>query len=294
MRASFSREEPMSSASAQSLSPSRPSGQSAVDPCALSATELAVQIAQGAITAREAVEAHIARIECVNAVVYKRYDDARAEADMIDQRRISGDAPPPLAGVPVTVKECLDLKGTASTFGVPGRAAARAMADDPYVARLRAAGAIVIAKTNVAQLLIFTETDNPLYGRTNNPWNPERSSGGSSGGEARLSLPAAPLWDWAPTSAAACGSPPPSAGFRRCVRPPDAVPISAAPAFPPASAPSPARSARWPAASMISRSRFPSSMAATASIMRRWFRSQTIAMSTSSVSASRCWLMTAR
>jgi fatty acid amide hydrolase len=180
----------MSSASAQSLSPARPSGQSAIDPCALSATELAVQIAQGAITAREAVEAHIARIERVNAalnaVVYKRYDDARAEADMINQRRISGDALPPLAGVPVTVKECLDLKGTASTFGVPGRAAARATADDPYVARLRAAGAIVIAKTNVAQLLIFTETDNPLYGRTNNPWNSERSSGGSSGGEGAI------------------------------------------------------------------------------------------------------------
>jgi Asp-tRNA(Asn)/Glu-tRNA(Gln) amidotransferase A subunit family amidase len=100
----------------------------------------AAQIAQGAITAREAVEAHIARINAaLNAVVYKRYDDARAEADMIDRRRISGDALPPLAGVPVTVKECLDLKGTASTFGVPGRAAARAMADDPYVARLRAA-----------------------------------------------------------------------------------------------------------------------------------------------------------
>ena len=58
--------------------------------------------------------------------------------------------------------------------------------DDPYVAALRAAGAIPIAKTNVPQLMIFTETDNPLYGRTNNPWDLERSCGGSSGGEAAL------------------------------------------------------------------------------------------------------------
>ncbi|WP_186294021.1 amidase [Bradyrhizobium guangdongense] len=160
------------------------------DPCALPAHELAAGIAQGTITAREAVEAHIARIERVNgalnAVVAKRYDDARAEANVIDQRRARGEALPPLAGVPMTVKECLDLAGTVSTFGIPSRAAARATRDDPYVARLRAAGAIVVAKTNVAQLLIFTETDNPLYGRTNNPWNVERSSGGSSGGEGAI------------------------------------------------------------------------------------------------------------
>jgi fatty acid amide hydrolase len=183
----------MAIASTQPASPARMSGKTAVDPCTLSATELAAQIAQGATSAREAVEAHIARIERVNgvlnAVVVKRYDDARIEANAIDQRRIAGETLPPLAGVPVTVKECLDLKGTASTFGVPGRAGIRAMSDDPYVARLRAAGAIVIAKTNVAQLLIFTETDNPVFGRTNNPWNPERSSGGegaiiASGGSA--------------------------------------------------------------------------------------------------------------
>jgi fatty acid amide hydrolase len=167
-----------------------PSPKSALDPCALSATDLAAQIAQGTVTAAEAVEAHVARIERVNAalnaVVVKRYEDARTEADAVDRRRSGGEALPPLAGVPITVKECLDLKGTPSTFGIPGRAAVNAADDDPYVARLRAAGAIVVAKTNVAQLLIFTETDNPLYGRTNNPWNPERSSGGSSGGEGAI------------------------------------------------------------------------------------------------------------
>ncbi|HEY5131984.1 MAG TPA: amidase family protein [Bradyrhizobium sp.] len=180
----------MSNATAHVADSLRQPGKDAIDPCTLPATELAAQIALGAFTAREAVEAYIARIErlneALNAVVVKRYDEARAEADAIDQRRARGETLPPLAGVPITVKECLDLAGTAATFGLPGRIATRAAIDDPYVGRLRAAGAIVIAKTNVAQLLIFTETDNPVYGRTNNPWNLERSSGGSSGGEAAI------------------------------------------------------------------------------------------------------------
>jgi fatty acid amide hydrolase len=127
------------------------------------------------------VEACIARIEevnpALNAVVVKRYDEARREA-----RAASG----PLAGVPITVKECLDVAGTPSTFGIPSRAGRLAIADDPVVARLRAAGAVVVAKTNVAQLLIFIETDNPVYGRTQNPWDPARTPGGSSGGEAAI------------------------------------------------------------------------------------------------------------
>jgi fatty acid amide hydrolase len=154
------------------------------------ARELAASIAKGTTTARAAVEACIKRIEevnpALNAVVVKRYEEARGEADAIDQRRARGETLPPLAGVPITVKECFDLTGTAATFGLPKRAAARATSDDPYVARLRSAGAIVAAKTNVAQLLIYSESDNPLYGRANNPWNLERSCGGSSGGEAAI------------------------------------------------------------------------------------------------------------
>jgi fatty acid amide hydrolase len=180
----------MSNATPLAANTPRPTGRDAVDPCTLSASELAGLIAQGAVTAREAVEAYIARIEQVNgalnAVVVKRYDEARTEADAIDQRRAGGENLPPLAGVPITVKECFDLAGTAATFGLPGRMATRANADDPYVGRLRAAGAIVIAKTNVAQLLIYTESDNPVYGRTNNPWDLERSCGGSSGGEGAI------------------------------------------------------------------------------------------------------------
>ena len=160
------------------------------DPCAASASELARRIAGGSITSAEVVEAHIARIERVNpalnAVVVKRYDDARAEAREADRRRAAGEALGALHGVPVTVKECLDFAGLPSTFGLAARARHVAEADDPYVARLRAAGAIVLGKTNVAQMLLAVESSNPVYGRTNNPWNLDRSPGGSSGGEGAI------------------------------------------------------------------------------------------------------------
>ncbi len=86
----------------------------------------------------------------------------------------------------MTIKECLDLEGAASTFGVPSRRETRAVVDEKHVARLRGAGAIVLGKTNVAQLLMFIETDNPIFGRTNNPHAVDRSAGGSSGGEGAL------------------------------------------------------------------------------------------------------------
>ena len=156
----------------------------------LTATELAARIARGELTAAEAVEAHIERIEQVNpnlnAVVVKRYTEARTEARAADERRARQEPLGPLHGVPLTVKECLDLEGAPSTFGLPGRAGAVAAQDDAYVAALRAAGAIVLGKTNVSQLLMYYESDNPVYGRTNNPWNLERTPGGSSGGEAAI------------------------------------------------------------------------------------------------------------
>jgi fatty acid amide hydrolase len=156
----------------------------------LGAAELAALIAGGEVSALEVVEAHIEQIERVNgalnAVVVKRYDAARAEARAADQQRMRGARLGPLHGVPITLKECLDLEGTPSTFGLPARANTIAQHDDRYVARMRAAGAIVLGKTNVSQLLIYIESDNPVYGRTNNPWNLDRSSGGSSGGEGAI------------------------------------------------------------------------------------------------------------
>lgn len=156
----------------------------------LSATALATLLARGDISSVEAVEAHIEQIERVNpklnAVVVQRYEAARAEAHAADERFKQGGALPPLHGVPITIKESLDLEGTPSTFGLPSRASVLATHDDPYVARMRAAGAIILGKTNVAQLLLYIESDNPVYGRSNNPWNLTRSPGGSSGGQAAI------------------------------------------------------------------------------------------------------------
>lgn len=155
-----------------------------------SAKQLAQLIAAGEVASVDAVEARIARIEQVNprlnAVVVKRYEAARIEAKAADARRARGEMLPALHGVPITVKECLDLTGTPSTFGIPARANHSATADEIHVARLRAAGAIVVGKTNVSQCLFYTEADNPLHGRCNNPWNLERTPGGSSGGEAAI------------------------------------------------------------------------------------------------------------
>src|SRR5260221_12396117 len=111
----------------------------------LSARALAARIASGDVSAVEAVEAHIARIEAVNprlnAVVVTRYAAAREEARAADQRRATGEPLPPPHGVPVTIKESLALAGTPSTFGFAGRKGRLAEAASLSLARLRAAGA---------------------------------------------------------------------------------------------------------------------------------------------------------
>src|SRR5262249_48652406 len=122
----------------------------------------------------------------LNAMVVRRFDAARAEARAIDAARARADALPVLAGVPITIKESFAVAGTEATAGGVALRGARAQADAPTVARLRRAGAIVLGKTNVAQLLWYTESDNPVYGRTNNPWDLARAAGGSSGGEAAI------------------------------------------------------------------------------------------------------------
>ena len=156
----------------------------------LSAQAIAARIAAGALSSADAVEHFVARLKAVNgklnAVTADLSESARQIAANVDRARARGEKLGPLGGVPVTIKECFDLAGTASTFGLTTRRDEIESTDDPYVAALRAAGAIPIAKTNLPQLMIFTEADNPLYGRTNNPWDLERSCGGSSGGEAAV------------------------------------------------------------------------------------------------------------
>jgi Asp-tRNA(Asn)/Glu-tRNA(Gln) amidotransferase A subunit family amidase len=156
----------------------------------MSAREVVRRIAGRDLSSAEVVEHFIARLKAVdaklNAVTAELFESARQTAARVDQAMARGEKVGPLAGLPVTIKECFDLAGTASTFGLLSRQHLIERTDDPHVAALRAAGAIPIAKTNVPQLMIYTETDNPVYGRTNNPWDLERSCGGSSGGEAAV------------------------------------------------------------------------------------------------------------
>jgi len=157
---------------------------------ALSASAIATMVASGERSAKEVVEAHIARIEAVdgrlNAVVSRRFDEARAEAAATDAALGRGETLGPLAGVPITIKEQFNVAGLPTTFGLPTRLHHVAAADGPLVSRLRAAGAIVLGKTNVAQFLFYQEADNPLFGKTSNPWNVARTSGGGSGGEGAI------------------------------------------------------------------------------------------------------------
>ena len=155
-----------------------------------SATELAGLIRRGDVSAREVVDAHIARIEAVNpqlnAVVFPMFEEARAAAEAADAARSRGDPMGVLHGVPMTLKDQHLVAGTPTTLGLPSRRGHRAAADGPCVARLRAAGAIFLGKTNVGQVLFSYESDNPLFGRSSNPWSLDRSPGGSSGGEAAI------------------------------------------------------------------------------------------------------------
>ena len=148
-----------------------------------SASGLATAIRSGELSSREVVEAHLARIDAVNdrlnAVTVVLAESALAAADAADQ----GDARGPLHGVPFTVKENIDCVGSATTQGLPALAGAMPAVDAPVVARMKAAGAIPIARTNLPEMGLRITTDNPLRGRTLNPWDAERTAGGSSGGE---------------------------------------------------------------------------------------------------------------
>ena len=176
--------------SAQPQAPIHADDDAAAPPWARSAIALVADLASGALSAVDAVESHIERIEAVDralrAVVWKRYDAARAEAAEADRRRRAGEPLGALHGLPITIKESFGLAGSPATFGVTSRQSELADRDDRYVAALRRAGAIVLGKTNVSQLLFYIESDNPVYGMTRNPWDLERTPGGSSGGQAAI------------------------------------------------------------------------------------------------------------
>ena len=154
----------------------------------MSAARLACEIGEGRMSAAEALEGCIQRIErfdgALNAVCVRRFEEARAEARAADEAQAGGEILGPLHGVPVTVKEAHDVAGTATTWGLEARGNHVAQADSEVVRRLRAAGAVILGKTNVPPDLMDWQSANTLYGRTNNPWDTSRTPGGSSGGSA--------------------------------------------------------------------------------------------------------------
>ena len=151
-----------------------------------SAVTIARHIRDKKVSAAEVVDAHLQRIDDVNpslnAVVQTAADRARAEAREADEALARGEVKGPLHGVPMTIKDSLDSEGVISTGGTKGRASFVPDADSTVVARLRSAGAILLGKTNTPELTLAGETNNLIYGPTNNPYDLSRTPGGSSGG----------------------------------------------------------------------------------------------------------------
>ena len=165
---------------------------------ALSGAHQAELIRRGEVSSAELVRVHLERIAevnpAINAAVGVMTESALEAAAASDQRRRRGETMRPLEGVPFSVKDSIQVAGCVCTAGTMGfRDHAPAERDAVLVARLRAAGAIPIARTNLPDLLFSFETDNLIFGRTNNPYDLSRTAGGSSGGESAL--------------IAACGSP---------------------------------------------------------------------------------------
>ena len=153
-----------------------------------SARELAALIASKEISPREVMEETFKRIESLNpqlnAFVSLDADHAMDEAEILAESIAAGKKIGPLAGIPIGVKDLEDVKGMVTSFGSVPFKDNMAVEDSVQVARLRKAGAIVVGKTNTPEFGSTGFTKNRLFGTTRNPWNPERTPGGSSGGSA--------------------------------------------------------------------------------------------------------------
>ncbi|NUP16722.1 MAG: amidase [Streptomyces sp.] len=151
------------------------------------AEELTAALRAGEVTSMELTDEAIARIErddkAINAICVPDFDRARAAARAADQARTRGEDRP-LLGIPVTVKESYDIAGLPTTWGMPPHRNYLPAEDAVQVSRLKAAGAVVLGKTNVPFGLQDIQSFNEIYGTTNNPWDHRRTSGGSSGGSA--------------------------------------------------------------------------------------------------------------
>jgi amidase len=152
------------------------------------ATEIVAATAAGEVSCREMAAAAVERLRAVNprvnAVTLDLGDAAIQAAERLDARRAHGDAPGPLFGVPITIKDNVEVRGQRTPNGVAGLAHVIARDDAPIVRHLLHAGAVLVGRTNTPEFSMRATTNNALYGLTLNPWDPRVSCGGSSGGAA--------------------------------------------------------------------------------------------------------------
>ena len=154
----------------------------------LTTTELANLIRDRQVSSQEVLDAHLSQIKAhnssVNAIVTLDENGARQRAKEADEAVARGEIWGPLHGVPITIKDVFETAGMRTTSSFKPLAAYVPKQDATVVARLRGAGAIILGKTNTCEMAGDEQTNSPLFGRTNNPWNLERTPGGSSGGSA--------------------------------------------------------------------------------------------------------------
>jgi len=159
----------------------------------LTAEKLMAALRAGEVTSAELTDGAIARIErddkAINAICVPDFDRARAAAREADQARARGEDRP-LLGIPVTVKESYNVAGLPTTWGMPPHRDFMPAEDAVQVARLKAAGAVVLGKTNVPLGLQDIQSFNEIYGTTNNPWDHRRTAGGSEQVVVSLTAPA--------------------------------------------------------------------------------------------------------
>ena len=151
------------------------------------ATEMLAALRARRVSAVELLDLHLERIARLNpplnAIVEPDFERARRDAAGADTRRARGENAP-LLGLPMTLKESINVRGLRTTAGMPFWKDFRSEHDAPVTTRVKGAGAVVMAKTNVPQMLADWQSNNPVYGRTNNPWDLARTPGGSTGGGA--------------------------------------------------------------------------------------------------------------
>src|SRR5215469_1729759 len=160
--------------------------ESSADTIFASAAEIAAGVREKRVSALDVVETHLAHIEKINprlnALVTVGAEASRATAQKIDAVRARGDSIGPLGGVPISIKDTIEVAGLPCSGGTLGRKTFMPSEDATVVARLRAAGAIVMGKGNTPEFACAFETDNLAHGRTNNPYDLARTPGGSTGG----------------------------------------------------------------------------------------------------------------